>query len=88
MPDLDWTKCPICGEIESFEIWTDEQIYGSSSLRLEMDNAGKLTQVDSFDTEIGWNTAKVVGFFGSCCRETLPDAYCAELDRVREQDET
>lgn len=87
MTVLDWTRCPVCGNVEDFQIWTDEQIYGSSTVWLDVDDTGMLKQVELVETEIGWNTAKVVGYFGSCCRETLPDSYCAELDRVREAEE-
>jgi hypothetical protein len=84
MVNVDFTKCPCCGEVEDFEVQTDERLYGSSSIRVEANEDGSLKGADSFDTDIGWSTAKVLGYYASCCMNSLPDEYQVELDRVLE----
>ena len=81
---FDWTRCPVCGTVDDFAISTDERVYASSGLTLELDAAGNLVSVEVTVQEVSYKSSKVVGYHADCCGETLPDWYQDRLDRELE----
>jgi len=81
---FDWTRCPICGNVEDFAVSTDERVYASSAVVLELDEPANLVSVEITGQEISYKSAKVVGYHTDCCGESLPDWYQDKLDRELE----
>lgn len=81
---FDWKRCPVCGNVDDFAISTDERVYASSGLTLELDEAGNLVSVEMTGQEVSYKSSKVVGYHTDCCGESLPDWYQDRLDRELE----